>query len=319
VNNSAVSSSGSLTLSCIGGGRLGSTLCRLFAEQQTLDIAIGQLLNRHLESASHAVRFIGQGEAVATMNQLKPADLWLIATPDDKIETVSRALAETMLLRPGDMVFHCSGSLNSEVLSLPQDQSQSAAEKACLRASVHPIHSFADPAKSVSSFAGSSCAVEGEAAASDYVTRLFSAIGGNCFALRSDKKTLYHAATVMACNNLVALLASSKQMLAAADIAADQQDAILNPLIRQTVDNYLYHSDARAVLTGPISRGDSDTVAAHLRAIADSDQTQAASWQSVYAALGEVAVEIARQQAYASEDKLDNITQLLANSANTSD
>ena len=313
MNNSAVSSSGSLTLSCIGGGRLGSTLCRLFAEQQTLDIAIGQLLNRDLESSSHAVRFVGQGEAVAAINQLKPADLWLIATPDDEIESTSRALAETMLLRPGDMVFHCSGSLNSEVLSLPRNQPQSATEKACLRASVHPIHSFADPAKSVSSFAGSSCAVEGEATASDYANRLFSAIGGNCFALRSDKKALYHAATVMACNNLVALLASSQQMLTAADIAADQQDAILNPLIRQTVDNYLHHSDPSAVLTGPISRGDSDTVAAHLRAIAASEQTQAASWQSIYAALGEVAMEIARQQAYASEDELEKIAQLLAN------
>jgi len=128
-----------------------------------------------------------------------------------------------------------------------------------------------------------------------------------CFPLKSDKKGLYHAATVMACNNLVALLAMSKQMLTEAGIDAAQQELILNPLVRQTVDNYLNNSDPADSLTGPISRGDETTVATHLNALSSNPQ-----WRGAYTVLGEVAVGLAQQQGFASSDDLKKISDLLA-------
>ena len=289
-----------LTLSCIGAGRLGSTLCRLFAEQATQPLQINQILNNHLESATRAVQFIGSGEATESIQQLVPADLWLIATPDDAIAEASRALVDAGVLRAGDIVFHCSGVLGSETLANTVSTTDS------YRASVHPVHSFADPMSSLSRFAGSSCAVEGDDQACARLGDLFSAIGGNCFALQGGHKALYHAATVMACNNLVALLATSKQMLGAAGIDDQLQAKILAPLIRQTVENTINNPDPATVLTGPVSRGDSHTVAAHLEAMAGRPQ-----WQKIYSTLGEAAVDIARQQGYASDDELEQITALL--------
>lgn len=298
VNSPAVTTH--LTVSCIGGGRLGTTLCRLLLEQQSdIRISIGQLLNNSFESSLKAVEFIGDGSAVKDRERLKPADLWLITTPDNAIQEVCEALSESGVLAPGNIVLHCSGSLSSKIIRLPDQQ--------CYRASVHPIHSFADPLISLSTFAGSSCAVEGDDQATGLLTQLFSSIGGNCFPIQSAQKALYHAATVMACNNLVALLAMSKQMLAEADIDQGQQDQILNPLIRQTVDNYLNNTDPAAVLTGPISRGDHNTVEAHLDALSSLSQ-----WRNAYAALGEVAVGLAEQQGYASDDQLEKISDLLA-------
>lgn len=292
-----------LTITCVGAGRLGTTLCRLLQEQQsTISISIGQVLNNSLESSLRAVEFIGGGAAAKDSQQLKPADLWLISTPDDAIQEVSEALAQSGVLAPGNIVFHCSGSLSSKILRLPDDQ--------CYRASVHPTHSFANPAKSVSTFPGSSCAVEGDEQAVKLLTLLFAAIGGKCFPLKSDKKGLYHAATVMACNNLVALLAMSKQMLAEADIDPAQQELILNPLIRQTVDNYLNNSDPADSLTGPVSRGDETTVATHLSALSSNPQ-----WHGAYTVLGEVAVGLAQQQGFASSDDLKKISDLLAKAA----
>jgi predicted short-subunit dehydrogenase-like oxidoreductase (DUF2520 family) len=288
-----------LTVSCIGAGRLGTTLCRLFLEQQSdISISIGQVLNNSLESSLRALDFIGDGTAAENPESLKPADLWLISTPDDTIQEASEALAQSGVLAPGNIIFHCSGSLSSKIIRLPDNR--------CYRASVHPTHSFADPKTSVSTFPGSSCAVEGDEQATQVLNRLFSAIGGKCFPLQSDKKGLYHAATVMACNNLVALLAMSKKMLAEADIDSAQQELILNPLIRQTVDNFLNNPNPADSLTGPISRGDQSTVATHLDALASQRQ-----WRNAYTALGEVAVDLAKQQGFASDEELRKIMDLL--------
>ena len=288
-----------LTVSCIGAGRLGTTLCRLLLEQQSdISISIRQVLNNSLESSLKAVEFIGDGKAIKDSERLKSADLWLISTPDDAIQEVSEALAQSGVLTPGNIVFHCSGSLSSKIIRLPDDQ--------CYRASVHPTHSFANPEKSIATFAGSSCAVEGNDQAVKVLNSLFSAIGGKCFPLQSDKKGLYHAATVMACNNLVSLLAISKQMLTEANIDPAQQEQILNPLIRQTVDNYLTNADPAASLTGPISRGDQSTVETHLDALSSEPQ-----WRDAYAALGSVAVGLARQQGFATDEELRKITDLL--------
>jgi len=67
------------------------------------------------------------------------------------------------------------------------------------------IHSFADPETSLLlAFAGSSCAVEGDPEAKVLLNKLFSCHRGQLLPpAESDTKALYHAATVMACNNLV--------------------------------------------------------------------------------------------------------------------
>ncbi len=288
----------SLTLSCIGAGRAGKTLCKLFTDHQCqFDISIQQIINRTLASASEAVSFIGQGLPAENFENLKPADIWLILTPDDEIAAVSQRLSLSAVLRQGDIVLHCSGSLSSQILYPSGDNHY--------RASVHPIHSFANPENSLDDFSGTACAVEGDPYATAILTELFSAIGGQCFALKADKKTLYHAATVMACNNLISLLSLSQQMLEAAGVDSATGDNLFQPLIENTLKNY-FRSDGVEALTGPISRGDSKTVEAHIDSLKEHPD-----WQGVYSSLGEVAVSLATQQGYASKEQLKTISNLL--------
>ena len=68
------------TLSCIGAGLLGKTLCHLLSNQ----LSIQQVINRSVASSQQAVDFIGAGRP-ASIDNLEPADIWLIATPDDAI------------------------------------------------------------------------------------------------------------------------------------------------------------------------------------------------------------------------------------------
>jgi predicted short-subunit dehydrogenase-like oxidoreductase (DUF2520 family) len=286
-----------LTLSCIGAGRAGKTLCKLFAEQQSgYNVSIQQVVNQSLNTALEAVSFIGQGQPEDRFENLLPADIWLIATPDDAISAVSENLFRTGVLRKGDIIFHCSGSLSSQHFS-PAFSGN--------RASVHPIHSFASPQNSLTAFSGTACAIEGDPSACDILTGLFTAIGGKCFALDADQKALYHAATVMASNNLISLLNVSQQMLGAADIEIDVADNILQPLIENSLKNY-FRDGAVAALTGPVSRGDSKTIEAHIESL-----NAYPHWQKIYSNLGQIAVSLSAQQGFASDEQLDTISNLL--------
>jgi predicted short-subunit dehydrogenase-like oxidoreductase (DUF2520 family) len=272
----------------------------LFAEQQSsFEISIQQIINRSMAATAEAVAFVGQGQAEVGFKNLSPANIWLIATPDDAISAVSESLSATGVLRKGDIVFHCSGSLNSQILSTTANSA--------FRASVHPIHSFANPENSLADFSGTACGIEGELGATKILTALFSAIGGECFSLNANKKALYHAATVMACNNLISLLSLSQQMLEAADIDRDTSGHLLQPLIENSLNNYFRRGDIDA-LTGPISRGDSKTVAAHLDSLKEHPQ-----WQKIYSSLGDIAVSLSAQQGFASADQLETISRLLSN------
>ena len=288
----------SLTLSCIGAGRAGKTLCKLFTDHQCqFDISIQQIINRTLASASEAVSFIGQGLPAENFENLKPADIWLILTPDDEIAAVSQRLSLSAVLRQGDIVLHCSGSLSSQIL---YPSATTIIAPRCTQFTALPTQKIL-----WTDFSGTACAVEGDPYATAILTELFSAIGGQCFALKADKKTLYHAATVMACNNLISLLSLSQQMLEAAGVDSATGDNLFQPLIENTLKNY-FRSDGVEALTGPISRGDSKTVEAHIDSLKEHPD-----WQGVYSSLGEVAVSLATQQGYASKEQLKTISNLL--------
>ena len=299
-----------LTLSCIGAGRLGQTLCHLLSQRS--DISIGQIINSNQVSSQRAVDFIGCGSA-ATIDDLKQADIWLIATPDNQIESVAKQLHTSAILKPDTVIFHCSGLLPSTVLN---DENQNLNV-----ASVHPIHSFADPKRSIETFSGCHCAIEGSANAVAQLDALFSSLGALTFTLESQQKSLYHTASVMACNYLVSLLEVSHQMLKEAGIEgagidSTENSSPLESLIRQTLDNYFLLGASQA-LTGPIARGDTDTVQTHLKALQQAPDSDL--WKQLYSALGKATVSISGKQGQASKEQLAAIAAALDNMVNHED
>ncbi len=243
-------------LNLIGCGRLGRSLSRLWRAAGLIEM--GGLHSRSGASAASAGAFIGAGYWCATPAALPPAELTLVAVPDSAIAGVAAALAQ----QPGGaqgVIFHCSG-LHSSALLAPLRGAGAAI------ASAHPLHSFADPVASLTSFAGSLCTLEGDSRARAVLAPLFAGIGAEVVAIDPIHKPLYHAAAAMASNHLVALLDSSLAMLAHAGIPAPLAAAMLAPLVRQTAAN-VFAEGATAALTGPIARGDDATVAAHLDAL----------------------------------------------------
>lgn len=292
------------SLSIFGAGKLGQTLGQLWHRHQ--QFTIQQVVCQSLDSAEHAVAFIGAGQAATPTTELARADVWLIATPDGAIEAAARALRSKQLLDDNTVIAHCSGALASDVLCETDSATTATTTTTTTTASIHPIHSFANPTHSVANFSGSFCAYEGGPLALAVLLPAFERIGAQLFAVRPTEKTLYHAASVMACNYLVALLDASLECFEAAGINRTLGQKLLLPIAHQTIDNTLQHSPESA-LTGPISRGDIDTVTKQL----DQLQQQHPHLAPIYRTLGLHALDIAERQHSDKARSLDAIKTVL--------
>lgn len=293
------------TLNVIGAGRVGRTLASLWEEKHTF--AVQDVLDGSVGGAQAAVAFIGDGVAVETLDRMRPADVWMLTTPDRRIVPCAEALADGGLLRSGDVLFHCSGSLASGELA-------AAAARGAHVASVHPLKTFAEPREAVRTFAGTWCAAEGDAAALDVLLPAFERIGARISSIDPRFKTIYHAASVVVCNYLTALMEAGLRCYEKAGLSRDTATAMMQPIVRETLENVLSLGPERA-LTGPIARGDDAVVAKHLEALAAWDAGLAA----LYRDLGRVAVDLARARGEAEAEALKRIEERLALSRPTSD
>ncbi|GIZ51171.1 Rossmann-like and DUF2520 domain-containing protein [Noviherbaspirillum aridicola] len=270
------------TLNIIGGGKVGMTLGRLWAAGGSL--APIQICNRSPESARQAAAFIGAGAPVDTLDQMEPADVWMLAVPDDALPAVAAALAGAGTVSEGAVVFHCSGALSSEVLA-------PLARLGAACASVHPIRSFADPAQAAVAFDGTFCGIEGDARALALLEPAFTDIGGRCVAVDARHKTVYHAAAVFASNYLVTLLDVAQHAYQKAGVDPDHALRMLEPLVRGTVDN-VFRAGTTQALTGPIARGDLGTAVRQYRAVKDWDE----QYGNLYKQMAKLTADIARRR-----------------------
>ncbi|MGV8900258.1 MAG: Rossmann-like and DUF2520 domain-containing protein [Burkholderiaceae bacterium] len=268
-------------LNIIGCGRVGRVLGRLFAQQNGL--LVQDVLTRSKASASDAVAFIGAGRACADMAGLRVADITLLGVQDDQITATCAALAARGLLHADSVVFHCSGALSSEALS-------GARTCGAAVASVHPVRSFADAETVAHNFPGTFCGVEGDARALQILQPALLAIGAQPVLLDANAKTLYHAASVFACNYLTTIVDTALRAYNAAGIAPDLARQMAQPLITETLAN-IFKLGPEQALTGPIARGDLATVAKQQAAVAAWDSTAG----TLYAALAEATKQLAQR------------------------
>lgn len=257
------------------------------------------VLSAEIATAQSAVAFIGAGRAVRVLREMRAADLWLLTTHDAAIAATATALAATSVVRKGDVVFHCSGSQPSAMLA-------PLAAQGALVASVHPLKSFADPALALKTFKGTYCAIEGDPEALQRVTPLFEQLGARITVIDPAGKTLYHAAGVLVCNDLTALMEAGLRVYEHAGIERTTAQMMMEPLVRETMDNIFALGTTRA-LTGPVARGDADVLVRQLAALNALDPRIA----DAYRALNHIALDLARTQGGTSATALDAVAKIL--------
>jgi predicted short-subunit dehydrogenase-like oxidoreductase (DUF2520 family) len=250
-------------VSIIGCGAVGRALGRAVRDA---GYPIASLASRSRESAQAARTLIGEGEIVQDPAEAaRLADIVFLTTNDGAIESVCRAIAGQGApsggsggFRRGQVVFHCSGVLTAEVLA-------SARGRGAAVGSLHPLQSFAR-SRAARRLRDICFFFQGDDAAEPVARELVERLGGRFFRISAEAKALYHAASVFASNYLVTLADMATSLLAKAGVPSDQSLHALLPLMRGTLDN-LGRVGLPEALTGPIARGDVETVEKHLEAL----------------------------------------------------
>jgi predicted short-subunit dehydrogenase-like oxidoreductase (DUF2520 family) len=235
----------------------------------------------------------GFAEAAALVDDV---ELVILAVPDDVVGT----LAASLRLYSGQAIVHTSGLHGPEVL-LP------ALAAGTQAGAFHPLVAFADLERAVAALHGATIAIEGDDDLAAHLADMAEAVGGVPVRLAPGSKAAYHAAAVLAAGGVTALLDTIREL--AAVVGMDEQAAlrVYLPLLAQTVDNARALGVAEA-LTGPATRGDAGTVAAHLDALARS----APATRPVYVALMARQVDIAEQRGALSPERAQLLRTALA-------
>jgi predicted short-subunit dehydrogenase-like oxidoreductase (DUF2520 family) len=244
-------------IALIGTGRLGTSLGYVLSRKGH---RIAALADRTLASAEESRKIIGEG-AVFTKNAsaARLGDWVILTVPDDEIEKAAKELANSDVMWKGKFVFHCSGLRSSESL-------KSLEKKGAGTASIHPVRSFPLKKPSPNAFEGVFFGLEGKAQSLGTAKEIVLLLGGRHFILRPEDKPIYHTACSMASNFVVTLLDSAISLLEKTGLTRTTASEILFPLVQGTLQN-VKKFDASSALTGPIVRGDEDSVQKHLKAL----------------------------------------------------
>ncbi len=181
------------------------------------------------------------------------AELLLVTTPDDVLADVVATLAAQGAFRAGQIVLHTSGRHGLEVL-------EPVRAAGALPLALHPVMTFAGGAEDADRIPGAVFGVSAPEPLRAVAEALVVEMGGEPVWVPDDARGRYHAALAWSANYLVTLVASAQDLLAGAGVG--EPSRLLAPLLGAALDNALRRGDN--ALTGPVARGDSGTVAAHL-------------------------------------------------------
>ncbi|WP_432823229.1 Rossmann-like and DUF2520 domain-containing protein [Trichloromonas sp.] len=281
----------------IGPGRLGQAVTSLLAEAGYPVVAV---ISRDPARAVAAARFVGHRAAgTCDLSRTKEGDLVLLALPDDFLADAALLLRRNGWLAPNAVVVHFSGRHPAAILN----QGEAPRVRAL---SLHPLQTFADSVTGLRNLPGTPFSVEGEEALIPLGETLVDALRGKPFRIDSARKPLYHAAACVASNYLITLAATAAEIMAASGIPEDEALTMLLPLLKGTSRNLSTLGPEQA-LTGPIARGDVQTVASHLDAMAELPN----ELREIYRVMGRKTVGLARQKGTLGEQQAEAILELL--------
>jgi predicted short-subunit dehydrogenase-like oxidoreductase (DUF2520 family) len=245
----------SSSIGIIGAGRVAGALAdALLKSGWPLD-AVASRTRESADALSAYLPFV----AVTEVEDLVASnDLVFLAVPDDAIEDVANA----QTWRADQAVVHLSGGRGLEVLA-PVTAAGGLA--GCL----HPLQTFPggeQPARARARFEGIACGIEAPAPLGVLLEAIVDDIGARSFRLEGVDRAAYHAAAVLVSNDVVAATAAATRAWTLAGLPAEDARAALSPLLSATAAAIAERPLTEA-LTGPVARGDLETVRRHLDAL----------------------------------------------------
>ena len=287
-----------LRTAIVGTGRVAQAFGRLLTDAGLPPLAVG---GRNLSHASHAASFVahvrqsGHGmqapvKAATIADIPSLADHVLIAVSDAAIPAVADELARGGM--SGGVALHTSGAHGPELL----DQ---LAARGVSCGVIHPLQTIADPTLGAAALRGATFGISGDDAAIDWALQLVEAAAGIPLRIRANSFASYHAGAVMAGNAVIAAIDAAVVLLGAAGVEKRAALRAIGPLCLTSAQNAL-DIGPEAALTGPVQRGDAETVRAHVKALASCPPYVA----DLYRASGHALVDIAQRAGLAEQSAL---------------
>lgn len=244
----------------MGSGRVGAVLGHALQDAGHTIVATSGI---SAGSRDRAAALLPEVPLVEVAEVVRRAELVVLAVPDDALAGLVRGLAAVGAWRGGQIAVHTSGRFGAGVLD-------PAREAGVLPLAIHPAMTFTGTAIDLSRLAGATFAVTAPGPVLPIGQALVVEIGGEPVVLDESMRPLYHAALAHGANHLVVLIAQAAEALGAAGI--ERPGRLLGPLLTAALDNAVRHADkvvdggpgAIDALTGPVSRGDVETVAEHV-------------------------------------------------------
>lgn len=244
-----------LAVGVVGTGRVGSVLGAALVRAGHQVVAVSAVSHA---SVRRAQRQLPDAPITSIEQVVADAELVLLAVPDDALEAVVTGLAETERWRRGQLVVHTSGAYGVGVLA-------PATRAGALPLALHPAMTFTGRSEDDARLAGAPFGVTAPDPLRPVAESLVVEMGGEPIWVDEQARPLYHAALTVGSNHLVTLVTESADLLRRAGVA--EPSRMLGPLLHASLDNALRQGDSG--LTGPVSRGDARTVAAHLSTLAE--------------------------------------------------
>jgi predicted short-subunit dehydrogenase-like oxidoreductase (DUF2520 family) len=245
------------SIALIGSGNLAQALGpALRSAGYKITAVAGRKKPESMKRASALARKLGT--AAIPLEEAGPeADtIWLCHT-DDALAETARKLAR----KPGwknKIVLHSSGALTSDVL-------EPVRRAGAHTGSLHPMMTFVPG--TTPTMKGVPFAVEGDREAVRVAREIAARLGAKVFTIRKSNKVLYHALGSFSSPMIVATLVTAERVGRGAGLSREQSRAIMGPILEQTLANYRKRGSA-AAFSGPIKRGDLETVRRHLQQLA---------------------------------------------------
>jgi predicted short-subunit dehydrogenase-like oxidoreductase (DUF2520 family) len=261
----------------IGAGKVGVTLAKYFSTGHTI---VG-FYSKSNKSAEEAATFCGSKVYTTYQQLLCASDMVFITVPDGQIEATWNKIKESQINLSGKIFIHCSGALSSTVFTERKNFG-------AYGYSLHPLFAISSKYETYKELGSAFFAAEGDSEHLEDVVSLVKNKGNMVQVIDSAEKVRYHAAAVLASNQVIALYQIACNELVRCGFSEEAAEKALVPLFIGNAE-HVAKDGVVASLTGPAERGDFVTIQKHLECLEGTAK-------DVYSCLNEVLLEIAARK-----------------------
>lgn len=243
----------------IGAGKVGFSIGKYLKDKE---INVTGYYSRSEDSSLEASLFTNTNQYKDLKQLVEESDTIVISTPDDKILEVWNKIKNLSI--KNKFICHLSGSLSSNIFS-------NISHYGAYSYSIHPIFPISDKYNSHKSLKNAFITIEGDRKYINEVQLFIESLGNKTKVLEKNDKTLYHLASVISSNLIIGLISISLNYLKEYGFTEKEAINALYPLIKENIEG-INNKGVINSLTGPVERGDFNTINRHLLNIKEEDK-----------------------------------------------